>query len=135
MSPSNSTEFAYERDLKNYLAKNLTAIEPGLKLYEGDEISGIEFPVGGRFIDILAVDATGDLVVIELKVSKGYDRVIGQLMRYMAWIKQNEARENQGVRGIIVARGISEDLVLACSLVDRVELCEYRLSLTVSKVS
>jgi hypothetical protein len=53
------SEFAYERDLQNYLAKNLHRIEPGLRLYEDDDISGLEFPAGGRYIDILAVDAQG----------------------------------------------------------------------------
>jgi hypothetical protein len=130
-----SSEFAYEADLKNYLAKNLHALEPGLSLFEDEGITGIEFPVGGRFIDILAVDSANDLVVIELKVSRGYDRVIGQLMRYMAWIQKNQAEDGQKVRGIIVARDISEDLVLACSLVANVELCEYRLSLTLNKIT
>jgi hypothetical protein len=86
-----SAEFAYEADLRNYLAKNLSIIEPGLKLYQDEGITGVEFPVGGRFIDILAVDAKDALVVIELKVSRGYDRVVGQLMRYMAWIRKNQA--------------------------------------------
>lgn len=40
-------EFAYETDLRNYLAKNLSLLEPGLKLYEDEGISGIEFPAGG----------------------------------------------------------------------------------------
>jgi hypothetical protein len=52
----NGTEFAYERDLRNLLSKNLTAIEPGLSLFEEEEITGIEFPAGGRFLDILALD-------------------------------------------------------------------------------
>ncbi len=94
-----STEFAYESDLRDYLAKNLQVIEPGLKLYEEEGITGVEFPVGGRFIDILAVDFNGDFVVIELKVSRGYDRVIGQLLRYMAWIQKNQAEPGQTVRG------------------------------------
>ena len=51
-----SGEFAYERDLQNYLAKNLHRIEPGLRLYEEEGISGVQFPAGGRLIDILAVD-------------------------------------------------------------------------------
>jgi hypothetical protein len=88
-------EFAYEKDLKNYLAKNLGKIERGLRIYEEEGITGIEFPVGGRWIDILAVSAAGEFVVIELKVSKGYDRVVGQLMRYMAWIRKNLAEPNQ----------------------------------------
>jgi hypothetical protein len=33
------SEFAYECDLQNYLAKNLHRIEPGLRLYEDEEIS------------------------------------------------------------------------------------------------
>ncbi len=49
-----SSEFAYESDLRDFLAKNLSRIEPGLKLYQDEGITGVEFPVGGRFIDILA---------------------------------------------------------------------------------
>ena len=130
-----SAEFAYEADLRNYLAKSLSVIEPGLKLYQEEGITGVEFPVGGRFIDILAVDATGALVVIELKVSRGYDRVVGQLMRYMAWIQKNQAEAGQQVRGVIVAREISEDLLLACSLLSGVQLFEYELSLKLKPVN
>ena len=132
--PQGSAEFAYEKDLRNYLAKNLSVIESGLKLYEEEGINGIEFPVGGRFIDILAVDSKGAFAVIELKVSRGYDRVVGQLMRYMAWIRKNQAEPGQKVRGIIVAREISEDLLLACSLLADVQLFEYELSLALKQV-
>src|SRR4051812_24019056 len=64
-------EFAFERDLRNYLVKNLGMIEPGLKLYEEEGITGIEYPVGGRFIDVLAIDKNGGYVIVELKVSRG----------------------------------------------------------------
>jgi endonuclease len=53
----NGNEFAYEKDLQNFLAKNLSIIEAGLSLYVEEEITGIEFPVGNRFIDILANDS------------------------------------------------------------------------------
>jgi endonuclease len=129
-----SGEFAYESDLRNYLAKNLSIVEAGLKLYTDEEITGVEFNVGGRFIDILAVASGGDLVVIELKVSRGYDRVVGQLMRYMAWIQKNQAEPGQKVRGVIVAREISEDLRLACSLLRDVQLFEYEMSLRLKPV-
>lgn len=128
-----SPEFAYEKDLQNYLARNLHLIEPGLSLFEEEEINGLEFPVGGRFIDILAMDLNGDFVVIELKVSKGYDRVVGQLLRYMAWIGKNQVEPGQSVRGIIVARHISEDLLLACSGVSGVQLFEYELSVSLKE--
>lgn len=128
------SEFAYESDLRDFLAKNLTLIEPGLQLYEEDDVTGIEFPAGGRFIDILAVDAKNSLVVVELKVSRGYDRVVGQLLRYMAWIQKNHAEEGQAVRGIIVAREITDDLKLACAFLPDVSLYSYRLSVSLQKV-
>ncbi|MEZ5695354.1 MAG: endonuclease NucS [Sphingomonadaceae bacterium] len=122
-----SGEFAQERDLQAYLAKNLHAIEPGLSLYEEDGLTGIEFDVGGRRIDILAVDKDGALVVIELKVSKGYDRVIGQLLRYMGWVRQN-MDSKKPVRGVIIASKITDDLLLATSAIPDVQLVEYEIS-------
>lgn len=129
-----SSEFAYEHDLRDYLARNLHLIEPGLTLYNEQDVTGIEFPAGGRFIDILAVDRTGGYVVIELKVSKGYDRVVGQLLRYRTWIKKNHAEPGQNVRGVIVAKTITEDLKLACEDQTGVSLFEYALSVTLRAV-
>lgn len=127
-------EFAFESDLQNYLVKNLHSLEPGLILYQEEGFSGVEFPAGGRRIDILAVDAQGGFVVIELKVSKGYDRVIGQLLRYMAWVQKNLS-EGKPVRGIIVANNITDDLKLAASSMPNVRLVEYTISFKLNPVS
>ncbi len=132
--PPKSSEFAYESDLRDFLSRNLTIIEQGLKLYEEEGIIGVEFPVGGRFIDILAVDRGNHFIVIELKVSRGYDRVIGQLLRYMTWIETNLAEPNQMVRGIIIAKEISNDLRLAALRVPDVQLFEYELSISLKEV-
>ncbi|MCB1471871.1 MAG: DUF91 domain-containing protein [Rhodobiaceae bacterium] len=132
-SSRGSAEFAAERDLQNYLAKNLSVIEPGLHLYEDEGLTGIEFQAGGRRIDILAVGQDGGYVVIELKVSRGYDRVIGQLLRYMGWIEKNLA-EGKPVRGIIVAKDITEDLKLASSRISGIKLIEYEISFSLRQV-
>lgn len=130
-----STQFLLEKDLQSYLAKNLGVIEPGLKLYENEELKVIEADAGnGRRIDILAQDAKGAIVVIELKVSRGYDRVVGQLLRYMNWVRLELAEPGQRVRGIIVCRTMSEDIRLACASIKDVDLFEYKLSVSVSKV-
>ena len=131
-----SSEFAYESDLRDFLAKNPSVIDPGLQLYKDEEegITGIEYPVGNRFIDILAVDDMNRLVVIELKVSRGYDRTVGQLLGYMARIRKNLAEPGQAVRGIIAARKISDDLRLACSGLPSVSLYEYELSVTLRNI-
>lgn len=127
-------EFAYEKDLRNFLVNNMIVIRPSLSVYRDGDISGVEFPVGERYVDILAVENESDLVVIELKVSKGYDRAVGQLFRYMGWIKKNLAEPGQKVKGMIIARNISEDLKLATSQVSDVELFEYQLSISLKKI-
>lgn len=131
------SEFAYEKDLQNFLAKHLDLIEKGLRLWidEDGEVNGIEFDVGGRRIDILAVDTSNNFVVIELKVSKGYDRVVGQLLRYMAWIENHHADAGQTVRGVIIAREISEDLRLATKRLEGVQLFEYALSIELKPIA
>jgi len=65
---------------------------------------------------------------------KGYDRVVGQLLRYMNWVRKELAEPGQRVRGIIVCRTMSEDLRLACMSIPDVELFEYQLSVSVLKV-
>ena len=130
-----STKFALERDLQRYLADNLEIVETGLTLFEDEDIKGIEYPAGGgRRIDILAIDKEGGFVVLELKAEKAYDRVVGQLLRYMNWVRKELSDPGQRVRGIIVCRTISEDLRLACASIPDVELLEYKLSVTVARI-
>ena len=91
------SEFAYEKDLQNFLTRNLDQIEEGLTIFDDGERTGIEFLAGRRRIDILANDKNGDLVVIELKVSRGPDRTLGQIQYYLGWVKQNIAKDTQKV--------------------------------------
>jgi len=127
-------EFAYESDLRDFLAANLRVIEPGLSLYKDDVGNGIEYPVGsGGQIDILAKDQNDRLVVIELKVSRGRNPTIGQLLYYMGWVDTNLSRTGKS-RGIIIAKEISDDLCLACQRVTDISLYRYILSVTTDKV-
>lgn len=135
-SLSGGGEFAYENDLQNYLLRNLHHIEKGLILYktEQDNEAGREFriPETSRRIDILAVDKDKTFVVIELKVSRGYDRVIGQTLYYQSEIKSFFNKEK--VRAIIVAREITPELRKASQSLQDVELFEYQISFTLEKV-
>jgi hypothetical protein len=66
-----SATFAYEHDVRDLSwSQNLHIIEPSLHLYSDEGITSVQFPVGGRFIDILAADSLGGYVVIELKVPR-----------------------------------------------------------------
>lgn len=133
---TDSSQFAYESHLRDFLKNNLLVIEPGMKLYrdeEDDTITGVEFDAGGRRIDILAVDKNDNYVIIELKVSKGHEKVIGQILRYKGWIRMNMAGDKI-IRGIIIAKSITEDLKLAASETKDIELFEYDLKIDLRKI-
>lgn len=125
--------FAMESDLRDFLAKNLPMIEPGLRLYEDQDRNGVEYPIDDGRIDILAVDKTGRFVVIELKVSRGRNRTIGQLLYYMGWVDEHLGKGP--CRGTIISREISQDLAVAAQRVPGVSLFRYRLSVTLEAVS
>lgn len=118
-----SNQFNYEKDLRNFLAENLSQIEQGMQLY------GMEHPAGGKKrIDILALDNNNDFVVIELKRSEGHTEVIGQISLYMAWVQENLATAEQKVRGIIICNQITENLRLACRGIQNIEPFEYEFT-------
>jgi endonuclease len=128
-------EFAYENDLRNYLVRNLSVIEKGLKIYEAqDKTTGEEYFVPGtsRRIDILANDKESNFVVIELKVSRGYEKVVGQTLYYQSMIKTHFNQHK--VRAIIIAREITPELKAATQFLPDFELFEYQLSLTLNRI-
>jgi Endonuclease NucS C-terminal domain len=88
------------------------------------------------FIDILARDrATRDFVVIELKRDLTDDEAVGQLSRYMGWIKKHRAAPvGVGVRGIIVVRAITPKLRAAALAHETVELYTYDFAIVLHPV-
>jgi hypothetical protein len=129
------TSFAYENDLRDYLSNNLSVIEPGLRLFkDGNGVEGIEYPIDavGKRVDILAIDRNNYPVIIELKVSRGYEKVIGQCLYYKNRAKQ--VLNSTKVRIIIIAREIAPELRTATEDLPDVELFEYKLSVKLEKV-
>ena len=93
----------------------------------------MEYSIEDGRIDILAVDKNNRPVVIELKISRGRNRTIGQLLYYMGWV---DAHLGKGpCRGMIIAREISDDLVVAVQRVSEVSLFRYRMSVSLEPVS
>jgi len=124
--------FAAETDLRDFLAKNLNCIEAGLTLYKKAEQSGVEFPVDDGRIDILAVDQKGHYVVIELKVGKGRNKAIGQLLYYMGWVDKNLGKGP--CRGLIIAKDSPDALILTVQRASGVTLARYKLSVSIEAV-
>lgn len=106
-------EVFLERDLEDYLVKNLELIEPGLKLEKGGRQCRIE--VGS--IDLLCRSRNGDHVVVELKKVRASDKVFGQLCRYIGCIRANHASPGKAVRGYIIGSAIDDKLRYAANVV------------------
>jgi hypothetical protein len=127
---ADESEFAYETDLRDFLAQHLEKLEKGLILFK----DGLEYPVENGRIDVLAVGLNGDFLVVELKVSQGRSKTLGQLLYYMGWVEKNLAKGKK-VRGAIVAKKVPDDLKLACSKVTDVSLYEYDLQVSLRPIS
>ena len=131
-APQETLEFALEAHLRDFLARNLDRIEPGLRLYTSGDRTGIEFPVDGGRIDLFAVDRTEKFVVIELKLSQGRSKTLGQLLYYMGWVDQHLG--NGPCRGLIIASEITEELSVAVARVPGVQLAKYRMNFSIEPV-
>lgn len=85
-------------------------------------------------IDILCKNKkTGDFVVVELKRGRESDKVVGQILRYIGWVKKKLANENQKVCGLIIT--YEDDPKLRYSLEPVKELIQlkfYKISITIS---
>lgn len=131
-----SSLFALESHLRDYMAKNLTNLDGlgPLSLHSDNGRDGVEFQTDVGPIDILARDEEGNFVVFELKLGRGPDACLGQVLRYMGWVQKHLA-DAKSVRGVIVASDIPLKLKYAVTQTPHVSLMEYQLSFSVSPVS
>jgi len=116
--------FGLERDLEEYISRNLEQLENGLRLYSREGSSGRQYPTDVGRIDLLAIDKGGNFVVIELKAGLATDRVVGQVLGYMRYVRKNLVK-GRDVRGIIVADDFDERLKYAAAEIPKLKLKKY----------
>ena len=130
--------FALERHLEDFLVTNWsqTPLAANYKIFEGEEgMIGQQYQTDTGPIDILAVSHDSkELLVIELKKGRASDAVVGQIQRYMGFVKQELAEEHQSVRGMIIA--LEDDLKIkrALSVASNIDFYRYKVSFDLEQV-
>jgi len=128
-SPIGQGIFYMEKQLEDFLINNWDHTELGKKynlIVEEGEVVSRQYKTDVSSIDILAKDKkTGSYVVIELKKNQTSDDTVGQVARYMGWIKAKKGDNN--VRGIIIAAEFDEKLEYALRIVPNVEVFLYKV--------
>ncbi|MEK6952479.1 MAG: PDDEXK nuclease domain-containing protein [Nanoarchaeota archaeon] len=121
--------FYMEKQLEDFIIHNWDKTELGKRfslIIEDGELISQQFRTEIGPIDILAKDKkTGDYVVIELKKNQTSDDTVGQITRYMGWIKKN--KNNPNVKGIIIAAEFDKKLEYALEAVQNIEVFLYQV--------
>lgn len=129
--------FALEKHLEDFLVQNWGATELGreydIYVVDGEKV-GQQFPSDTGPIDILAMSKNGKtLLVVELKRGRASDIVVGQIQRYMGYVQEELAEDEQTVRGCIIA--LEDDLRLrrALSVAPNIDFYRYQVNFKLFK--
>jgi restriction system protein len=118
-----SVSFIMEKYLEDFLVNNWdkTVLAEDWDLVD----SQVQTETGP--LDVLARSKDGKtLLVIELKLRRASDNVLGQVQRYMGWVKQ-DLDEGQQVRGLIIGDEMDKRLHLALKVAPDVSFMRYEM--------
>lgn len=129
--------FALEKHLEDFLVQNWKSTELGkhYNIYEEDgEIVGQQYPSDTGQIDILAISQDKkELLVVELKKGRIGDVVVGQVQRYMGYVKDALAEDDQKVRGVIIAFEDDTKIRRALSVAQNIDFYTYKINFRLEK--
>lgn len=122
--------FYMEKQLEDFIVENWSNTEFGKKydlIYEDGTLVSQQYKTDIGIIDILAKDKnTGSYVVIELKKNQTSDDTVGQIARYMGWIKATKG--DIDVRGVIIAGSFDQKLHFARMMLKNIEVFSYEVN-------
>jgi restriction system protein len=125
--------FLLEKHLEDFIVNNFEMIFKGkLQIYEGTDVAdGQQYATDIGPIDILAIEPeSGSFVVIELKKGRPSDQVVGQILRYMGWVKRKLCKDGQAVKGLVIcpARDPDQKLTYALEMTSNIKVQYYSVS-------
>jgi len=75
------------------------------------------------------------LLVVELKKGRASDAVVGQILRYMGFVRDELAESEQMVRGVVIALDDDQRLRRALARVPAIEFYRYEVNFKLVKMS
>ena len=129
--------FAMEKHLEDFLVRNWTKtlLAADFSIYEEEgEPVGQQYATDAGPIDVLAVSKDKKrLLVVELKRGRASDVVVGQVLRYMGFVKDQIAEADQTVEGAIIALEDDQKLRWALMAVPQISFYRYEMSFKLLK--
>ena len=116
-------KFDYEQELQKFLGDHWNSTPMG----EEWKLHGANFPIGEiGIIDLLARHKDkNEWLVIELKKDQSSDETVGQILRYMGWVKEQLLNGEGSVNGMIVSHTADDRIKYALSIVPNICLNIY----------
>ncbi|HBP86145.1 MAG TPA: DUF91 domain-containing protein [Nitrospiraceae bacterium] len=128
--------FALEEHLEDFLVKNWAHTDLGkdYDIYEEDGEKGQQYQTDTGPLDILAISKDKkQLLVVELKKGRASDAVVGQTLRYMSFVQEILAENDQTVHGIIIALKDDARIRRALAMVSNIQFYRYQISFKLVK--
>lgn len=129
--------FAMEKHLEAFLVANWsqTILSREFSIYEEEgEPVGQQYATDAGPIDVLAISRDKKrLLVVELKRGRASDVVVGQVLRYMGYVKEQVAEDDQSVEGAIIALEDDQKLRWALLAVPSIAFYRYEISFKLVK--
>ncbi|NLF07369.1 MAG: DUF1016 family protein [Pirellulaceae bacterium] len=120
-----------EKYLEEFIVGNFSSIFKGqYVLYEeSEDVDGQQYPTDIGPIDILAIEPkSNSFVVMELKKGRPSDQVVGQILRYMGWVKMNLCKDGRTVKGLIICHDPDPKLAYALEMTNNIDVRYYSIS-------
>jgi endonuclease len=134
-----SAEFVLEAHLEEFLVGNWKSIGWGrpLEIWVGpDGQSGHQLATPVGRLDFLCTDQRAKaLIVVELKRGRPSDKVVGQVARYIGYVRTHLANPGQPVEGIIIAHESDEPLRYAVAAFPGLQLLTYAVTFELNPVT
>jgi len=138
-SVENPYVFVLEKYLEDFLVSNWKHTELGnnYDIYEVDgEQIGQQYMSDTGPLDILAISKDKKtLLVVELKKGKVSDNVVGQIQRYMGYVKEELLEPGQEVRGVIIGLDDDHRIQRALAVTQGIEFYKYEVNFKLHKTS